>query len=390
MLPHGKRLEVAVIGEALQLPGGARRRPVQALYWLLLVGLGAVLLVVRARLAALDLFLLAGAAMLLIGVGLHWRRFQVFAVAVGLLAGAALTLYAFFPYAGSGGEVGVGSFLLLSGLSFSRAGLLWMEVLLPAAVLLYALARRPAWRRLAGPATVCAWSGTALGAAALLVRWRESYLLDPGAGHVPISNLYEVFVLFCVGTTLLYLYLEERYRLRALGDVLLAVVAGAALFLLWYTFARQADAIQPLVPALRSYWMKLHVPANFLGYGCFSLGAALGVARLLNLRGDPGPRLLDDLQYRVIGLGFISFTAATILGAMWAAEAWGGYWSWDPKETWALIVWLNYAAWLHLRMSGRAGPRFMAGWSVVGFFLTLFAFLGVNLYLSGLHSYGSI
>jgi len=89
-------------------------------------------------------------------------------------------------------------------------------------------------------------------------------------------------------------------------------------------------------------------------------------------------------------LGFAFFTLATILGALWAAEAWGGYWSWDPKETWALIVWLNYAAWLHMRLTKGWRGNPMAIWAIVGLFVTLFAFLGVNMFLSGLHSYGEL
>ena len=84
------------------------------------------------------------------------------------------------------------------------------------------------------------------------------------------------------------------------------------------------------------------------------------------------------------------FTIATILGAVWAAEAWGGYWSWDPKETWALIVWLNYAAWLHLRLIKGLRGTVLAWWSLGGLVITTFAFLGVNLFLSGLHSYGEL
>jgi len=104
----------------------------------------------------------------------------------------------------------------------------------------------------------------------------------------------------------------------------------------------------------------------------------------------PDTDMLDDVMYKAIALGFAFFTVATILGALWAAEAWGGYWSWDPKETWALIVWLNYAAWLHMRLTRgwRGAP--LAWWSVAGLFVTLFAFLGVNMFLSGLHSYGEL
>jgi cytochrome c-type biogenesis protein CcsB len=157
-----------------------------------------------------------------------------------------------------------------------------------------------------------------------------------------------------------------------------------------------------LIPALQSYWMKIHVPANFIGYGAFALAAMLGVAYLLRdwaeshrpagllTRVLPPAALLDEVMYKAIALGFAAFTIATILGALWAAEAWGGYWSWDPKETWALIVWLNYAAWLHLRLTkGRRGTP-MAWWAVIGLFVTLFAFIGVNMFLSGLHSYGSL
>ncbi len=107
---------------------------------------------------------------------------------------------------------------------------------------------------------------------------------------------------------------------------------------------------------------------------------------------DYFPKLdaIDDVMHKSIALGFAFFTIATVLGAMWAAEAWGGYWSWDPKETWALIVWLNYAAWLHLRLTKGWRGRPLAWWAVVGLFVTTFAFLGVNMFLSGLHSYGEL
>ena len=99
---------------------------------------------------------------------------------------------------------------------------------------------------------------------------------------------------------------------------------------------------------------------------------------------------LDDVMYRAISIGFAFFTVATILGALWAAEAWGSYWSWDPKETWALIVWLNYAAWLHMRLIKGLRGTVLAWWSLVGLLVTTFAFLGVNIFLSGLHSYGTL
>jgi cytochrome c-type biogenesis protein CcsB len=241
-----------------------------------------------------------------------------------------------------------------------------------------------------------------MGMTGLIARWRESYLMGIDIGHIPVSNLYEVFILFSVITALLYLYYEHSYRTRAMGGFVLLVISAAVGFLLWYTFDRGANEIQPLIPALQSYWMKILVPANFVGYGAFGLAAMLGVAYLLrswaqtrNPEGAltaalPGLDLLDDVMYKSIALGFAFFTIATILGALWAAEAWGGYWSWDPKETWALIVWLNYAAWLHMRLTRGWRGTPMAWWSVIGLFVTLFAFLGVNMFLSGLHSYGSL
>ena len=203
-------------------------------------------------------------------------------------------------------------------------------------------------------------------------------------------------------TALLYLFYERRFRTRALGGFVLLVISAAVAFLLWYAFDRGAADIQPLVPALQSYWMKIHVPANFVGYGAFAMAAMIGTAYLLTSWARdkqsqgvmatvmPDLIVMEDLMYKTIALGFAFFTVATVLGALWAAEAWGGYWSWDPKETWALIVWLNYAAWLHMRMIKGWHGRPMAWWAIIGLFVTLFAFLGVNMFLGGLHSYGEL
>ena len=243
--------------------------------------------------------------------------------------------------------------------------------------------------------TALSWAAVLMGTTGMLVRWYESYLIGTDIGHIPISNLYEVFVLFCLITALLYLHYERRYGTRKLGAFVLIVISAAVGFTLWYTFSRGAHEIQPLVPALQSYWMKIHVPANFIGYGAFSLAAMIGVAWLLAERGILASRLptlpvMEDVMYKAIAIGFAFFTIATILGALWAAEAWGTYWQWDPKETWALIVWLNYAAWLHLRLTKGLRGAVLAWWAVVGLLVTTFAFLGVNMFLSGLHSYGAL
>jgi cytochrome c-type biogenesis protein CcsB len=234
-----------------------------------------------------------------------------------------------------------------------------------------------------------------MGWTALMVRWYESYLIGADVGYIPVSNLYEVFILFSLITAMFYLYYEDHYATRQLGAFVMLIISAAVAFLLWYTVTRNAADIQPLVPALQSWWMKIHVPANFIGYGTFALAAMVSVAYLLKSSGYlvdrlPSLEVLDDVMYKAISVGFAFFTIATILGALWAAEAWGGYWSWDPKETWALIVWLNYAAWLHMRLMTGLRGRVAAWWALIGLAVTTFAFIGVNMFLSGLHSYGEL
>ncbi|MDR0458115.1 MAG: cytochrome c biogenesis protein CcsA, partial [Burkholderiaceae bacterium] len=131
------------------------------------------------------------------------------------------------------------------------------------------------------------------------------------------------------------------------------------------------------------YWVGYAIIAALI-VGGILLGRKRIAERL------PTLEVLDDLMYHAIAVGFAFFTIATILGALWAADAWGGYWSWDPKETWALIVWLNYAAWLHLRLMKGLRGAIAAWWALAGLAITTFAFLGVNMFLSGLHSYGTL
>ena len=326
-------------------------------------------------------------------IGFGWLGWYFKPVRLLVAGIAAISLFGISQYHGDLGRAEQAFFLkyLLS----SQSAIMWMNVLFIMATLAYwlgLLARADFASRVASGLT---WSAVLMGFVGLMVRWYESYLIAPDVGHIPVSNLYEVFILFCLITALIYLYYEMHYATRQLGGFVLLVISAAVGFILWYTFDRQAQGIQPLVPALQSYWMKIHVPANFIGYGAFSLAAAVGGAYLLATRGVLASRLpalevLDDLMYKAIAVGFAFFTIATILGAMWAAEAWGGYWSWDPKETWALIVWLNYAAWLHLRLvKGLRGPV-LAWWALIGLLVTSFAFLGVNMFLSGLHSYGTL
>jgi cytochrome c-type biogenesis protein CcsB len=381
-----------------------------------------------------------------IGIGWFWRPLQRLMLAV-----TALSLLAIWAYAGDLGraETVFGLKYFLS----SQSAILWMSMVFLMATVFYWIGVF-AKERAAGLEVIASrmvWLAVTMALTGTMVRWYESYLLGADIGHIPVSNLYEVFVLFCWLTATFYLYFEAQYKTRALGAFVMLVVSAAVGFLLWYAVVRQAYEIQPLVPALKSWWMKLHVPANFIGYGTFALAAMVAFAYLIKQQAGesrwyrlaplwilgivlcfepvvfrraaassmsdywavyfgisalivagillgrrhiaerlPSLEVLDDVMYKSIAVGFAFFTVATVLGALWAAEAWGGYWSWDPKETWALIVWLNYAAWLHMRLMKGLRGNVAAWWALAGLAVTTFAFIGVNMFLSGLHSYGTL
>jgi cytochrome c-type biogenesis protein CcsB len=243
--------------------------------------------------------------------------------------------------------------------------------------------------------TAVGWAALAGGTLGLGLRWHESY--EMGFGHAPLSNLYEslVFGAWCI--MLVYLVLELRTRQRALGvfPALFAFLAMA-----YASFSTQTE-IQPLVPALKSNWLIAHVVACFLGYAAFAISFGISVFYLATAKSSQNPhpkgmfallpdrRTLDALNYQIIVFGFLWLSLGIITGSVWADQAWGAYWSWDPKETWSLITWLIYAAALHFRaMRGWRGRR-VAWCSIVGFGCVLFTYFGVNFLLSGLHSYAT-
>ena len=313
-----------------------------------------------------------------------------------LLAYAAVGLY--------GGDIKSAEGFLLRYFLSSQSAIMWQCAFVFFALFAYisgavlASVKNVPTNTLLGIGNVFAWVSALAGFTGLLVRWHESYLLRPDAGHIPVSNLYEVFILFLVITTLMYLYYEGKFAIQKLGGFVFSFMAVVVGFVLWYSVSREAHTIQPLIPALQSWWMKIHVPANFIGYGAFCISAMLAIAELVSLNAEekgrktwlPPSALIDEVMYKAIAVGFLFFTIATILGALWAADAWGRYWSWDPKETWAFIVWLNYAVWLHLRLVAGWRGRVLAWWAIIGLFVTAFAFIGVNMFLSGLHSYGTL
>jgi len=345
-----------------------------------------------------EIGILIGSAIALILFGIFWPPIQMLSLAV-----TAMSWLAFETYFAHGNDIKAQeTAFFLKFLVSSQSAIMWMNALFVLATFSYFFALLKASDFAGKVSTALVWIATAFGFTGMMVRWLESYLINPDYGHIPVSSLYEVFILFAVITALIYLYYEQKLKTKALGGFVMLIISAAVIFILWYTFDRQAHVIQPLVPALKSYWMKIHVPANFVGYGAFSLAAMVGIAYLIThklaeknpksrfVQTMPSLEKMDDLMYKAISLGFVFFTIATILGAMWAAEAWGGYWSWDPKETWALIVWLNYAAWLHIRMTKGWRGTPLAWWAIIGLLVTTFAFLGVNMFLSGLHSYGEL
>ncbi|MBW2027923.1 MAG: c-type cytochrome biogenesis protein CcsB [Deltaproteobacteria bacterium] len=228
---------------------------------------------------------------------------------------------------------------------------------------------------------------------AIVLRWIESY--DLGIGHAPFSNLYESLIFFAWTIVFLYVLVEWRTRNRSIG-VFVTPIAFLSMAYASYS-PGISSKIQPLVPALKSNWLIAHVITCFFGYAAFGLAFAFSLMYLLKrmenpatknlfLRLIPRPAVLDDLNYQLVVIGFLLLTLGIITGSVWAHSAWGTYWSWDPKETWSLITWLVYAAFLHSRMvRGWRGKR-LAFLSIIGFCCVIFTYLGVN-YLSGLHSY---
>jgi cytochrome c-type biogenesis protein CcsB len=244
---------------------------------------------------------------------------------------------------------------------------------------------------------VVAYFGLLAQTGAIGLRWKESY--DMGVGHAPLSNLYESVVFFSWTIVLIFALLDIKYKYRVIGAF---VMPFALLGMTWAQLGMNSG-IEPLVPALQSNWLLYHVITCFLGYAAFAVACGISIMYLIKANHDesgqtagessimgmfPPIRVLDDLNYRAIMIGFPLLTLGIITGAAWANYAWGTYWSWDPKETWSLIVWFVYAAFLHARFTrGWVGKR--AAWlSIIGFAATIFCYLGVNLFLSGLHSYG--
>ena len=225
------------------------------------------------------------------------------------------------------------------------------------------------------------WASMILVAIGLIVR---AYLVGRG----PWGNLYEFSVAFAFGVIVSYLYLGRRYNIRAIGFL----PVGVAVFLLGYAFTLPQE-ISPLVPALdNAPLLTIHVAMAMISYGILavSFGAAIGYliqGRENRVSWLPPAKVLDEVAYRAVIIGFPIFATLIILGSWWAAIAWGRYWGWDPKETSALVTWLIYAVYLHARSQRGWAGRPAALILVIGFAAVLFTYLGGNLIFGGLHSY---
>lgn len=204
--------------------------------------------------------------------------------------------------------------------------------------------------------------------------------------QVPLSNFYESLVFFSWSLACLTLFFFHRYQENFLG-----VVGGLlASLTLAYASLGVDSSIKPLMPALKSNWLLIHVITCFLGYAAFGLafGAALLylIQSLTSRSKTPSP-LMDRLIYRAAVIGFLFLTLGILTGAVWAETAWGRYWSWDPKETASLITWFIYAALLHARLIRGWQGRPIAWLALAGFGAVLFTYFGVSFLLTGLHSY---
>ena len=223
-----------------------------------------------------DKSILVGLVPAVIWLGWFWRPLRNLMLVV-----TAFSLLGIVSYQGSLARAET-VFWLKYFLS-SQSAILWMSVLFFMSTVFYWLGVFSSTQSsvMESLGSKIAWAAVTMALIGMMVRWYESYLLGPDIGHIPVSNLYEVFVLFCWLTTTFYLYFEDQYQTKSLGAMVMLVVSAAVGFLLWYTLVRQAHEIQPLVPALKSWWMKLHVPANFIGYGTFALSAMVAFGYLI-------------------------------------------------------------------------------------------------------------
>jgi cytochrome c-type biogenesis protein CcsB len=247
--------------------------------------------------------------------------------------------------------------------------------------------------------------GRRAGNIAMALTWQATGLLLVGlvlrglwAGRVPWGNMYEFSLTWTFGILAVFLVVSLRRDIRWLGlpVIFLSILSLGLAVTVLYTEAAQ------LVPALRSWWLIIHVAAAVICGGAFSVAAAISALYLWRERAErkghvtgivaalPDASRLDTLAYRILAFAFPLWTFAVISGAIWAEYAWGRYWGWDPKETWAFITWVIYAGYLHARSTAGWRGRRAAYISLLGFVSFLINYFGVNIFVNSLHSYAGL
>nr|YP_009396565.1 cytochrome c biogenesis protein ccs1 [Vertebrata australis]ARW65751.1 cytochrome c biogenesis protein ccs1 [Vertebrata australis] len=251
-------------------------------------------------------------------------------------------------------------------------------------------------------------------ASSLILRWIENK-------YFPLSNLYESLIFLGWSITFLQIFIEKKTNNKFIGPITIPIV----LFIIGFatmSLPNELKLASPLVPALKSNWLMMHVTVMILSYGTLITGSLLSFLLLIisnnktiQIEGNSTPtnrkilfryqlqntnkinnnlnrlkliELIDNLSYRIIGFGFPLLTIGIISGAVWANDAWGTYWSWDPKETWALITWIIFAIYLHSRINNKLEGKKPAMIASLGFIIIWICYLGVNFLGKGLHSYG--
>ena len=226
----------------------------------------------------------------------------------------------------------------------------------------------------------------------LLLHTAALILRGTAAGRLPLTNQYEFAASFSWGICLVSLIFILKFKFPVLG----AFASPVNLLIIGYA-AMQSREVHELMPALQSNWLGFHVSTAIIAYGSFGVSFVLGIIFLLRDRMTeqggfldqhiPNKEKLDTIAYRSVALGLLFLSLTIVTGAIWAENAWGSYWSWDPKETWSLVTWIIYAIYLHLRIRNGWKGKTAAVFAVIGFICVLFTYIGVNTLLPGVHSY---
>ena len=209
------------------------------------------------------------------------------------------------------------------------------------------------------------------------------------AKRLPLSNQFEFANAFAWGVALMLIVMRGKLK----ADWLSAVAMPATLLVMTYA-ALQPMEIKDLMPALRSAWFGVHIGSAVLSYAAFVIAGSIALRYLLTVKkgnaDSKALRQMDYLSYRMVAFGFLFLTVVLLSGAIWAEQAWSSFWTWDPKEVWALITWIIYAVYLHLhlRSRGKDNRTFLAWYLVIAVPVVFFTFAGVNTFMHGLHTYG--